>query len=533
MKGYVSIRISTLRKFSLALLSLLALVAIGIFCVRHLRGAKLHYIETKAYYELKADGRTVMYFRSIDSDTLMRGMSLTPPASCHAGKAKLSNAQLYRMVEINRANINLRIAQLDSIRHELDYYLDRHNVQDEGFDMVAGRMTVLVNERTRLEKWRDALAPIDSVTRLDTRRIAETRRIDSVRPSPHFVGIQGGIWTHGRWLKAQRSGKGAGFDRSGRLVVATWNADTVINGTRHDCQGFFTGQMDKWMQACGHGSYTYADNTTYEGRFEDDREDGFGVAVSPRFIKAGEWQSGNFKGERMQYTSERIYGIDISKYQHGKGRKKYPIIWSQLRITSLGHLSRKSVKGNTDYPVSFVYIKSTEGTTIRNRYFATDYTQARRHGLHTGAYHFFSTRTSGALQARFFLRNTRLRKGDLPPVLDVEPTAAQISKAGGADALFRNVRQWLKTVQAATGTKPVLYVSQSFVNKYLDRAPDIKRNYHVWIARYGEFKPDVKLLFWQLSPDGRVRGIHGDVDINVFNGYRAQFNDFIQQNCIK
>ena len=183
--------------------------------------------------------------------------------------------------------------------------------------------------------------------------------------------------------------------------------------------------------------------------------------------------------------------------------------------------------------MSFVYIKSTEGTTIRNRFFHTDYTQARKHGIHVGAYHFFSTRTPGASQARFFLRNTRLRKGDMPPVLDVEPTTAQINKMGGADALFRNVRQWLKAVEVATGTKPVLYVSQSFVNKYLDRAPDIKRNYLVWIARYGEFKPDVKLLFWQLSPDGRVRGIHGDVDINVFNGYQSQFDEFIRQNCIK
>ena len=55
----------------------------------------------------------------------------------------------------------------------------------------------------------------------------------------------------------------------------------------------------------------------------------------------------------------------------------------------------------------------------------------------------------------------------------------------------------------------------------------------MWIARYREFKPDVKLLYWQLSPYGRVSGIHGAVYINVFNGYRAQFNEFIQQNCIK
>ena len=72
----------------------------------------------------------------------------------------------------------------------------------------------------------------------------------------------------------------------------------------------------------------------------------------------------------------------------------------------------------------------------------------------------------------------------------------------------------------------MLYISQSFVNKYLPLAPDIRENYQVWIARYGEYKPDVQLVYWQLCPDGRVKGIHGEVDINVFNGYKDEFEKF-------
>jgi len=41
----------------------------------------------------------------------------------------------------------------------------------------------------------------------------------------------------------------------------------------------------------------------------------------------------------------------------------------------------------------------------------------------------------------------------------------------------------------------------------------------VWIARYGEYKPDVNLVYWQLCQDGKVAGIHGPVDINVYNGF--------------
>ena len=139
-------------------------------------------------------------------------------------------------------------------------------------------------------------------------------------------------------------------------------------------------------------------------------------------MQLGEWKRNRFLGERIEYRADRIYGIDISRFQHEKGRKRYAIDWKRVRITNLGKLSRKRIAGAVDYPVSFCYIKSTEGTTIKNRYFRTDYAAARAQGIKCGAYHFFSTRTPGAKQARHFLKYSTFRKGDLPPVLDVEPT---------------------------------------------------------------------------------------------------------------
>jgi len=118
-------------------------------------------------------------------------------------------------------------------------------------------------------------------------------------------------------------------------------------------------------------------------------------------------------------------------------------------------------------------------------------------------------------------------------VLDVEPSDGDISKMGGVQTMWRNIRAWLQAVERRCGVKPILYVNQRFVNKYLPEAPDIKRDYKVWIARYGEYKPDVKLVIWQLSPDGRVKGITGEVDINVFNGYQQQFDDFITNETIQ
>ena len=93
--------------------------------------------------------------------------------------------------------------------------------------------------------------------------------------------------------------------------------------------------------------------------------------------------------------------------------------------------------------------------------------------------------------------------------------------------MFAQVLVWLRTVEKRCGKRPVLYVGQNFVNHHLPHAPAALQKYDVWIARYGEFKPYVRLLHWQLTPYGRVRGIHGEVDINVFNGTREQFADYL------
>ena len=118
-------------------------------------------------------------------------------------------------------------------------------------------------------------------------------------------------------------------------------------------------------------------------------------------------------------------------------------------------------------------------------------------------------------------------------MLDVEPTPSQVRKMGGAKAMLGRVRAWMKAVRRATGVRPILYVSQQFVNKYLPEAPDLARDYMVWIARYGEYRPDVRLAIWQLCPDGRVSGIVGEVDINVFNGYHDDFRKFLREATVK
>lgn len=391
------------------------------------------------------------------------------------------------------------IQRQEKIQAELRYWLERHNVQDEGYDMVA-RYSVEGDSTLAAYLPEGPAKPLNTI---------------------HWKGIS-------------REGKGIVTDDYGRIIIGRFLADTLVSGLRLDREGIYAGMFNRDMEASGHGSYRGRDDSYYEGHWECDRREGFGFCVSPENLRAGWWYEGQFRGERMQYTSERIYGIDISRYQHEQGQKVYSIQYRRLRISNLGRrISDQRVSGTVNYPVRFVYIKSTQGITIKNKYYAADRLGCLRAGIRVGAYHFFSTKCGGAEQARYFLDNTRLGRGDLPPVLDIEPSDRQIDSMGGVEALFRHIRQWLNIVEKATGTKPILYVNQRFVNNYLDQVPDLKTGYHFWIARYGEYKPDIHLALWQLSADGRVAGIRGDVDLNVFNGYETHWQEFLEEQTIK
>lgn len=327
----------------------------------------------------------------------------------------------------------------------------------------------------------------------------------------------------------QRCGYGRITYKDGTYYEGMWSGDSLRTGRLYNAAGLYAGQFNHKGEPDGEGVQYASDGSYYSGEWADGHREGHGFSIRPgHIVQCGDWKKGRFRGERMVYTSDRVYGIDISRYQHGRGRRYYPIDWGKLRITSLGNGRR--VQGRVDYPVSFLYIKATEGRTLYNKYYASDLRQARRHGLPVGSYHFFSATSSGSQQAAYFLKMAWIASGDLPPVLDLEPTEAQVRQMGGEQEMFRRVQAWLNIVERRCGKRPILYVGQQFVNRHLVNAPRLLRDYDVWIARYGEFKPYVHLLHWQLTPHGRVRGIHGEVDVNVFNGTRAQFREYLRRN---
>lgn len=190
-----------------------------------------------------------------------------------------------------------------------------------------------------------------------------------------------------------------------------------------------------------------------------------------------------------------VRGIDISHYQER-------INWEKLRNASIG-----------DAPISFVFIKATEGSDWLDGYFNRNFANAKRNDLIRGAYHFFVPGVSPRKQADYYLSIVQLEPGDLPPVLDVE----KIGNLTPAQ-LRRDVKIWLDTVEKEYQVKPIIYTGYKFKIDYLN-TPEFDA-YPYWIAHYYVNKLEYKgkWAFWQYTDRGRISGIKDFVDCNIFNG---------------
>lgn len=200
-------------------------------------------------------------------------------------------------------------------------------------------------------------------------------------------------------------------------------------------------------------------------------------------------------GDPVYPDGYEIRGIDISHYQER-------VNWEKLRNASIG-----------DSPVSFVFIKATEGEKLFDDNFNRNFANAKRNDIIRGAYHFFIPGISARKQAEFYLSIAQLEPGDLPPVLDIE-------KKGDLtpEQLRRDVKTWLDIVEKEYGVKPILYTGYKFKVDYLN-TPEFDA-YPYWIAHYYVEKLAYKgkWTFWQHTDCGKVSGINGFVDCNIFNG---------------
>jgi len=197
-----------------------------------------------------------------------------------------------------------------------------------------------------------------------------------------------------------------------------------------------------------------------------------------------------------------VHGIDVSHHQSR-------IDWDTVAEES----------------IDFVFVKATEGATFQDSIFCDNWDDIRQAGIHRGAYHFFLPHIPSELQAQHYIDRVEMKEGDLPPVLDIE-TATNISK----QEMVNRIRIWLEIVEHHYDIRPIIYTNLKFHKKYIAGEFD---DYPLWIARYSPNKPSLNFghswTFWQYGNRGRVAGIEGDVDLNVFYGDKATLEEMTYQ----
>lgn len=165
--------------------------------------------------------------------------------------------------------------------------------------------------------------------------------------------------------------------------------------------------------------------------------------------------------------------------------------------------------------IEAVYIRVGAGE-YTDEYFAENYERAKAAGLKIGFYHYVIARSvdEGRRQARFFASLAAGREPDMRLAMDFEYfgslSVSQINAISEA---------YLDELTALTRREAVIYSDLSNARNIFSRA--LAEKYPLWAAQYGADEPSAngKWREWvgfQYTDEGRVGGIYGNVDRNIF-----------------
>ena len=209
------------------------------------------------------------------------------------------------------------------------------------------------------------------------------------------------------------------------------------------------------------------------------------------FLNGTRWHNEIFS------TRYPIQGIDISHYQKD-------INWKKVNQENIG----------------FVFMKATEGHDYIDPNFEYNWEETGRLGIKRGAYHFFSMRSSGIEQGVKITEVVPYDENSMPPVIDIE-----IPTTHNETVVKKELQDLIAILKNHYKKEPILYVTYDTYNAFIK---DDFLNAPIWIRDI--LKPPLlyggrNWTFWQFTDQGRVNGIEGDVDKNVYKSTVEQFNN--------
>lgn len=196
----------------------------------------------------------------------------------------------------------------------------------------------------------------------------------------------------------------------------------------------------------------------------------------------------------LERKGDKVVGIDVSEYQG-------TISWSDVDT-----FEKK-------YPLKYVFIRATMGKDRVDYRFERNWLGAKENKMIRGAYHYYRPNENSQEQAALYIKTVQLRKGDLPPVLDIE----QLPREQSMEQLKLGLRRWLTAVEKHYGVRPIIYSGEQYYEDFLKKEFS---DYLFWIANYNYYRKEIQedWLFWQFTERAKVPGIDTYVDVNIYNG---------------
>ena len=208
----------------------------------------------------------------------------------------------------------------------------------------------------------------------------------------------------------------------------------------------------------------------------------------------------------MNYPSFEEYpvqGIDVSHHQQ-------QLDWAGLDKAT----------------VQFAFVKATEGGNHKDSLFQRNWREAIRNDIPVAAYQFFTFCKDGDEQARNYIHYVPKDSIDLPPIIDLEYGGN--CKENRKEDLIAEIARFLEIIEDHYQCKVIIYTTHEFYRDYLiGQLPDNP----IWIrdiVRTPSLPDGRNWLFWQYTNRGKVKGINTPVDLNAFNGSRADFEKLLR-----
>lgn len=196
--------------------------------------------------------------------------------------------------------------------------------------------------------------------------------------------------------------------------------------------------------------------------------------------------------------NESTIGVDVSSYQ--------------------ANINMNKLK---EQNIQFIYIKATEGSKAQDNTFEKNWDNAKKAGLLSGAYHFFSFDSEGKTQAENFINTVDDNmKGRLIPAVDVEYYGDKKENPPKKEDVIRELKVFVDALEKEYGVKPIIYSGAEIYDKYLKGEFD---EYKKWISSFytplsWNYKDD--WYIWQYLNKGELEGYSGGekyIDLNILN----------------